>query len=468
MPLQFEARLHPLYCIGDSHSAIFNHLLYREPVSQRYLLSRSGFIPELRARDFSHKGELHPQLLQFLQQEQLLQDLSSPSQQPLRLRLRRPAAAPVCVFFCGSGDLFDLLRQLGEQFDFFWPTPEFGPPQTHCQLLPLASLQAPLQQALAPLQAGLKLLKAQPLRLALHDLPPPTPSEQDFERIAGFRCPWSVRSKLTLLMNQALAELAAELELPLIQLWQQVTEQQRLKSDYLLDGVHLNHKAAELSLNQIWQRLQPPQADPHEALLELVSRVESFKRSQDPSGLLVCLQQASDQLPRPEQAPDPDPEKAQLEYGLLLAKAQALFACQHWQALATLLQDYRAYLQACPLLSPQLSSLQQVPPTGQLHWLAGDAIQQPLSLPEAPQPVSVLGRFAPAEASGLQTAWQAANPGRQLTLLRESQLNTQQVLHWLASAQGLGWSPGLSPSYFDSLLLGALLIGQLWPPPPLA
>ncbi|MGV3526386.1 MAG: hypothetical protein ACO1RX_19355 [Candidatus Sericytochromatia bacterium] len=292
MGLQSE-RLHPVYCLGDSHVAIFNYLLLERTDSPtqpaRRILSRALFVPELRAAQLMQGPQRpHPQVLQALQQERLLQ-AGGPEEGLVRqLLLRQSPEPPVLLVHCGFLDLLHLQRQCGRAYDVWLPEIDL-PEAPGTQLLPRETVVAQIQQNLQALEQGLRWLSSLGFRLALHDLPPTGGSENDFARLTGVDCPWPVRTRLALLFNQALAALAQRLGIVHIALWEQVSTAHRLKAEYLMDGLHLNRRAAELSLGHLLEALAPPKQESYEQALELLATLESLARSQQWQALLDHL-----------------------------------------------------------------------------------------------------------------------------------------------------------------------------------
>jgi hypothetical protein len=173
----------------------------------------------------------------------------------------RTRAAPVLVFFCGSSDLVNVFqRQLGTRYDFVLPDQEHllaaYPPVQPEQVFPYQTARASLGERLVPLFRGLRKLREMGFaHIYLHDLVPQTPDDLFFSRVYQYACPARTRCKAQLLFNQLLAEQAEAEGFGLIQIWDQVTEQNRLRPEFALDSIHLNKEAAFLTVARLWEHM---------------------------------------------------------------------------------------------------------------------------------------------------------------------------------------------------------------------
>lgn len=273
MSIHFLGRPAPIYMLGDSQCLVFNHLLFEaEYQDQRYsLLTQARYCPGLAAHTFANAPDqpqlrLHETILRALlsdclidRENKALYQFESPQAGLLSLLAGRVAASPVLVFFCGSADLVNIfLRHLGNENDFYLPEQDsllagFSDPGPR-RLFPYETARDYLKDLISPLFRGLNHLKQLGFdQLYLHDLVPQTPNDDEYARIYGYRCPFKVRSKALLLMNQLLREMAALNQVGWISIWEKVTENNIRRPEFALDSIHLNKQAAFLSVDTLWQ-----------------------------------------------------------------------------------------------------------------------------------------------------------------------------------------------------------------------
>lgn len=251
---------HQIYMIGDSHSIIYRNLLFRRGASEKLFQCRTRFMPKVAAKVFFdiERGGFNPEVLDALRAEGLLKQDFSPAHIVVDAATtsgswmeRRPILQPAIVFFGGDMDLVALIRQM-PGFDFELPDDETYGADRSLRPLALNILLEQLESIFVPMLAGVKRLRQAGFsNLMVHALPP---------RAADARF-WAgpgqgaVRAKLTVLANRVLARLAHEADIPLIDIWQETSQDGFLRPEYDLDGLHLTRAAALISLEKVVTRL---------------------------------------------------------------------------------------------------------------------------------------------------------------------------------------------------------------------
>ena len=271
MQTRFIGRPAPIYMLGDSQCLVFSQLLFEAQYQDKTvsLLTQARYCPGLSAAQFSDaRAYLHETVIRALlsdclidRENRALYQHQSSQSGILPLLAGRTRAAPVLVFFCGSSDLVNgFQRQLGTHYDFVLPDQEHllaaFPPAPVRQVFPYQTARASLNERLEPLFRGLRKLREMGfVHIYLHDLAPQTPDDLFFSRVYQYSCPARIRCKAQLLFNQLLAERAQSEGFGLVQIWDQVTEDNRLRPEFALDSIHLNKAAAFLSAYGLELRL---------------------------------------------------------------------------------------------------------------------------------------------------------------------------------------------------------------------
>lgn len=366
MRTQFLGRPAPLYFLGDSQCLVFSHLLFAAEYQGRtqMLITQARYCPGLKASNFSlAQDRLHEGILRALLSDSLidrenkaLYQYQSPHASILSLLAGRVRAAPVLVFFCGSGDLVgNFLRQLGHRYDFYFPCEETElaafPPHSAQQVFPLETARRYLQDLCQPLFRGLRQLKAMGFEhLFLHELVPQTPDDALFSQVYGYNCPARIRTKALLLFNQILAEGAQAAGIGWISIWEQVTINHRLRPEYALDGIHLNKTAAFLSVETLWQILcqalpapylppLPEAPDLVEAINELSIQLAERSLQGQYTAAIELATSRKNLLEMAAAHPELAPQLESLVSGLH-ALAQAYYALGQLAALPALLKPF--------------------------------------------------------------------------------------------------------------------------------
>lgn len=264
--LEFSERPTPIYMIGDSHCLVYRDLLFQEKKHyHRPFITKASYCSGLSASNFTDEhGHINPMIIQSMVKESLLDEKltafhlsKSPATHSVSIAAHQALNDPIIVFFCGDIDLRSVfLRQLGQRGDFILPfeVPHLDTfePIEMPQIIPFPLLKDLALKSLTPLFEGLKHLKSSGFRkLYLHNLPPPTLDDKAFESINGYVSPLLLRYKSTLLFNRLFEEFCQINDVAFLNIWDDVTIQNKLNPAYHLDHVHLNKDAAFIALNRL-------------------------------------------------------------------------------------------------------------------------------------------------------------------------------------------------------------------------
>lgn len=456
MRAQIQARLHPVYFLGDSHSAIFNYLLFH--TERGLVLGKSLLFYNLRLGGLiDEDGELAAPIQEAMRHEHLIQHAQ---QYPLpimyqgtRSLMRQSESPPIIVIFCGNIDLYVLMKQLGEDYDLVLPdvalqqSEREKPPQ----YVPLAELRAQIQPALSKLAVGLQWFKQRNFRVALHELPPPYCEEDLLEEKSGFRCPLDVRIRLTLFFNREMRALAQQYQVPFLSLWEQITEQDQLKPEYVLDGLHLNRQAAELTVQNLAEHFLLDYFEAPEQEKDLAAQVERLYETGQAQDILNVLASHEEALPDAEQLMFKGPQEQSRWGKLRLRQSEALALAGRWEEVLELQREYADLLN--PLLQSHLfdtglSPTKLEPPESPLSlglWWCGDRLHPP-QLPEDLLGVDGwLVVSALEDPTDLTEAWLECNPGMRGVVVSPATFNAPRWQRCLKGLELLGWHAPLAP-----------------------
>jgi hypothetical protein len=253
-----------IYLLGESHCLPFRNVLLQPTSPGDIFLARIRFMQIFAANFMSDTG-LHPDIVKALQGEQVLDDQGAAmhlTKDRLTHRAAEvsdvPVSEPTLVLFGGDLDVFDILRQIGEGFDFELPDdPGYGVNQ-NLTPIPSSVLQSLVTRLFVPFFAACKYLKSIGFRrVMVHTLPPRI-------RDAGqLILPGTAqtRAKLTVMANRVIRSSCAELNMPYIDIWDSITDDGWLRPNLVLrDGVHMSRATALLSMKQIIEKMQPAAA----------------------------------------------------------------------------------------------------------------------------------------------------------------------------------------------------------------
>ncbi|MES2128343.1 MAG: hypothetical protein V4463_13830 [Pseudomonadota bacterium] len=259
MSIELLGNVTPILMIGESHSLAFKNILFRPLWSTENFICRTSFIPALVASEFSVGGSgINPLLADGLKAEGLLDVHLRPSflyMDPSAAYIAgAPVIAPPLVFFSGDTEMVGLIKMLGQTYDFELPDdPGYGVDRSK-QPIPYAAIHAQVAKIIDPFMRAVALLHAHQFsRTMVHCIPPRNISDKKAAVFTGDETtPASVRSKLVIVANRLIASACAQSGLGYIDIWPETIDAAGyLRPEFELDGIHVNRKAALISLDKI-------------------------------------------------------------------------------------------------------------------------------------------------------------------------------------------------------------------------
>ena len=266
--LEFEPQPVPIFMLGESHCLAFTDRIFHEPAYlQERFQTRTIYLPGISSHDFSANNM--QRVVNALWDNVLIigdargrsgaLEAAHASVTPLRIpnvHSKKPRGVPILVVFAGEIALRSLfLRQLGTndfQLPFEVPGLEVLPMSEGYQQVPFQLVQQLANQVLGPLFTGLKSLYDMGFTsLYLHAVPPPTVSDEEFEKINGFFSPARLRYKAAILFNRLFHSFAESSHVRVIDIWDEVTIRNVLNPEFHIDGTHLNTNAVSLTLGKL-------------------------------------------------------------------------------------------------------------------------------------------------------------------------------------------------------------------------
>jgi lysophospholipase L1-like esterase len=253
----------PVFVIGDSHALPYKNMLFRDKWTGKWVMTRSKYISGLTAYDFFNleRQEFSPSVIECLEYEGLIRDgrATHLSKEEIDFSIARASGLavtpPLILFTIGDIDIRGvLLPMLGDHYDFVPPF-ELPYPLLDRQIIPWDMIAELIERRLSPFVEGLRQLRVAGFnRIYVQLVVPPTTDEDRIRQVHGISCPLPVRTKLVASFNRILAESMKAIEVPIVDIWPQVTGNDGyLLGEYELDGVHLPPKAAKMQLEQLLQ-----------------------------------------------------------------------------------------------------------------------------------------------------------------------------------------------------------------------
>jgi hypothetical protein len=251
----------PVFVIGDSHALPYKNMLFQDIWTGQWVVIRSKYISGLTAHDFFNleTQEFLPSVIECLEYEGLIRDgaASHLSKDGIDFSVAKatglPVTPPLIMLTAGDIDIRGvLLPMLCDQYDFVPPF-ELPYPLLDRQIIPWDMIAEAIEGRLLSFIEGLKQLRIAGFnRIYVQLVVPPTADEDRIKHIQGFSCPLSVRAKLVASFNHILAERMKAIDVPVIDIWRQVTgDDGYLLREYELDGVHLPPRVAKMQLEQL-------------------------------------------------------------------------------------------------------------------------------------------------------------------------------------------------------------------------
>tara|TARA_B100000674_G_C37981726_1_gene982859 strand:- start:31537 stop:33159 length:1623 start_codon:yes stop_codon:yes gene_type:complete len=257
-PLEF-------FFIGDSHSIAYNNLLYdSNNYTKRHIITKSAYLGGVQAANIlSKNGKIRPDIISSLRlfgliskYGEVLHISGSKASADINIASQSKRKVPVITFCVGEIDVRTrVLQQLGDSFDFALPSVSSSSWLSTTDSGPVISVQiikklirdtyTPLLQALS------QLVRSGFTRTYLHCLPPPTLNNEAFEAINGYSFSRRFHYKVVYLINEFLKSECTSHNIRFIDIWDEVTIDDRLSDNYTLDDTHLNKQACSLAIKAI-------------------------------------------------------------------------------------------------------------------------------------------------------------------------------------------------------------------------
>lgn len=260
----------PIYFVGDSNSVIYRDRVFELPGSERRYLGRTLHTPALFAMMVCDaEGRLNPNLLSALVGEQLLIADGSGGWTAFDRGLKegldvieradeRDRAEPPVVLFCGAFDQWRILEELGTREIRIPPEVRLGPVElTRDDALSFDDGIVLAQPYLAPLERGLRILRAAGLRVFLHSLPPPAGDGHDLPGTWQQGVTYAQRFQVGNLLRHLMREICERTGTIFIDVWPQLLDGDAFETRYMLDRTHLNLAGALFAVDAVDRALRP-------------------------------------------------------------------------------------------------------------------------------------------------------------------------------------------------------------------
>lgn len=248
----------PIYVFGDSHVLSLQGKILREKLAGGWFSTRAKYISGLTQNDFFNieTGEFHSEFIRALEYEGLIRNgkASHLSYEEIDFNILKargqPVTSPLILLSAGDIDIrLILLPMLKDKYDFL---PPFETPYLKSKkpLLLWDIVRQTIENRIKPFIEGIKCLRAAGFnRIYVQLVSPPTLSEEKFQQLHGYGCPVDVRYKAVFTFNQLLLENCKSNGVHVVDIWPLVTENNYLKSEHDLDGVHLHPDVSVLNLS---------------------------------------------------------------------------------------------------------------------------------------------------------------------------------------------------------------------------
>jgi hypothetical protein len=257
MEIELLGNVTPIHMLGESHVLAYSNLVFRSTWTNETFICRTKFLPMIPASDYGSDSHLNPGLSDALVAEGILDRYLRPFfltvDDSAACYSGSPIIAPPIVIFAGDTDLQALFMRIGNQFDFELPDDTVHGVDRSKQPIAFSEIQREVTRIVSPVIGVARQLRSIGFsRLMIHCLPPrylDTARASLWSR--GIEVGAPVRAKLALLANRILRDACGSYDIGFIDTWPELEENGYLKSEFELDGIHLNRKGAILSLNRI-------------------------------------------------------------------------------------------------------------------------------------------------------------------------------------------------------------------------
>ncbi|HEX2548891.1 MAG TPA: hypothetical protein VHM20_03615, partial [Gammaproteobacteria bacterium] len=248
----------PIYVFGDSHVLPLKNCIFKDELTDKWIVTKSKYISGLTAHDFYNikNEEFHSEFINALEYEGLIRNNKAChlSYEEIDFNIFKASNQPVIspLIFLTMGDIdirLIILPMFKDKFDFI--PPFFNPyPKSNKPNLLWDMVADTMNTRIKPFIEGIKSLKTAGFnRIYVQLISPPTMDEENFHKRHGYECPFNIRYKVVYAFNKLLSEQCSVLGVNVIDVWPYVTDNDYLKPDLEFDGVHLPSHAALLNLN---------------------------------------------------------------------------------------------------------------------------------------------------------------------------------------------------------------------------
>ena len=301
LDLHLSESLEPLefFFIGDSHSIAYNNLLFdSNNYTKRHIITKSAYLGGIQSVNIlSENGKIRTDIYSSLRHfgliskyGEVLHISGSKASADINIASQSKRKVPVITFCVGEIDVrTTVLQQLGDRLDFVLPSVRSSSSWLSTSdsgsVVSVQIIKKLIRDIYTPLLKALsQLTRAGFTRTYLHCLPPPTLNDAEFESINGYNYPRRLHYKVVYLINEFLKTECSSYNIRFLDIWSQVTIDDRLSNDYILDHTHLNKKACALAVKAIISDIAD-NPDPKALAVQyhqlLLSSIEDYKSTEN-------------------------------------------------------------------------------------------------------------------------------------------------------------------------------------------
>lgn len=242
--------------VGDSHAeATFRGVVFEH--HGQIINTETVYVESVEAAKFSENGQVIRPVLTSLNLQRILfaDRVNGDGTAMFQLRANPLRADRPTLFIVGDNDLRGILLPQLAAYDYRIPWRLAGnqpPAVPSLRQAPFEQIHSFIKTLLSPYVAGLIQLRTMGLtRIATLSIAPPTTDDGEYQRFNGYFVHKDTRYKAALLMNDVLREMAELNKFVFVDIWEAVTENGYLSSDYYLDGTHLNSAAGCIAIDKL-------------------------------------------------------------------------------------------------------------------------------------------------------------------------------------------------------------------------
>jgi hypothetical protein len=250
----------PLYFAGDSGTFGFRNCIFSVPGYRQPFVGCTLHARALQAAELTdHAGRLNATMLTLLVDANLLTANGHDSYRvTIDAAQERFRKDPPLLLYCGSHDIYGYLQ--GDLAGYSIELPAHVRPRDypvpHVGQISFDDAKGVALGSLGPFERGLRLLRSYGFaNLAVHMCVPPGREISYF-----YPNPWSdmhTTYALRIVMNAAIAEICAKVEVPFVDIWSSIVGADGLRdTSFTFDSAHLNARASILSVRRMLEMLE--------------------------------------------------------------------------------------------------------------------------------------------------------------------------------------------------------------------